>query len=166
MLDSRFRRDESNLRLAPAPGSATVASVVSALFEQLGGREGIRSLVIRFYDLAQGDEILGPVFSRHVHDWPSHYETVTDFWSTQTGGPALYRGGMGKHLMLGLTPAHFDRWLHLWVGNAREVHGDVLAAQLETIGRIFALRLIQMQGNAGIRIGGTPPSTVSPPPAA
>jgi hemoglobin len=144
---------ESNLRMAK-PGNFVGGSIpVSTLFDRLGGRTGLRSLVVRFYDLAQADELLGPVFARHVHDWESHYETVTDFWSTQTGGPAVDRGGMGRHLMLGLTPAHFERWLKLWVENARQVHGDGLAANLETIGRVFAVRLIQMQGANGIHVG-------------
>ena len=145
------------------------AGVVSVLFDQLGGRDGIRKLVVHFYKVAQEDDLIGPFFAQHVPDWAAHYETVTDFWSTQTGGPALYRGGMGKHLMLGLTPAHFDRWLKVWVATARLVHGDALASQLETIGQIFALRLIQMQGGAGIRVGkATPPvpAAITPPPSA
>lgn len=136
------------------------------LFQKLGGREGLKTLITRFYDRAQQDPLLGPVFARHVHDWPSHIETVTDFWSTQVGGPALYRGGMGKHLMLGLAPEHFERWLELWNANAREQVDGECADALLAIGRSFAARLMQMQAGAGIRIGTTRSGPVNPPQAA
>jgi hemoglobin len=133
------------------------------LFQRLGGRDGLKTLITRFYERAQQDALLGPVFARQVHDWPSHIETVTDFWSTQTGGPALYRGGMGKHLMLGLAPEHFERWLELWNANAREQLSAECADSLLAIGRAFAARLMQMQAGAGIRIGTVRPASVSPP---
>ncbi len=114
------------------------------LFDRLGGRAVLERLVTTFYQRAQADEVLGPVFARAVHDWPSHIETVTNFWSTQTGGPLLYRGGMGRHIRLGLQPEHFGSWLALWEQNALSEVGPELAADLMVIGRAFAERLQQM----------------------
>lgn len=118
--------------------------VHGSLFERLGGRAELERVVTTFYQRAQADPVLGPVFAREVHDWPSHVETVTNFWSTQTGGPLLYRGGMGKHIRLGLQPEHFAGWLALWEENARVEVGAELAAELMVIGRAFAERLQAM----------------------
>ena len=127
-----------------------------SLFDRLGGRGVIERLVASFYRRAQLDDLLGPVFAREVHDWPSHIETVSNFWSTQTGGPPLYPGGMGKHLRLGLSPEHFVRWLALWEANARAEVGDELAAELKEIGQIFAERLQQMGRAAAFRFAPGP----------
>lgn len=126
----------------------------ATLFERLGGRPGLERLVESFYTRAQQDEVLGPVFARHVHDWPSHFQTVADFWSNHTGGPPRYRGGMGKHLRLGLRSEHFSRWLTLWEANAREQVGAELAGELAAIGRHVATNLQAMQAQmSALRIG-------------
>jgi len=126
--------------------------VSGTLFERLGGRTVIERLVTSFYEHAQRDPVLGPVFAAQVHDWPSHIQTVSHFWSTQTGGPPLYRGGMGKHIRLGLQPEHFQRWLALWEENAIREVGPESAAELKAIGQIFAQRLQEMA-----RLAGAPP---------
>ena len=124
-----------------------------SLYDRLGGRPALDRLVAAFYGDAQNDAVLGPVFATHIHDWPSHLVTVADFWSTQTGGPPLYRGGMGKHIRLGLRPEHFARWLTLWERTARNLFGDELAAELMAIARLVAARLQEMAaGFSGLRI--------------
>ena len=114
------------------------------LYERLGGRVTLERVVTSFYQRAQADPLLGPVFAHEVAEWPAHIETVTHFWSTQTGGPPLYRGGMGKHLRLGLRPEHFSRWLELWLENATQEVGPELAQELTAIGQAFAARLQNM----------------------
>ncbi len=37
----------------------------------------IRRLVVAFYTAACADEMIGPIFERVVHDWESHYDTLT-----------------------------------------------------------------------------------------
>ena len=126
----------------------------SSLYHRLGGRPALDRLVTAFYGDAQNDPVLGPVFAAQVHDWPSHLGTVADFWSTQTGGPPLYRGGMGKHIRLGLRPEHFDRWLALWERTASAQFGEGLAAELMAIARLVAARLQEMAaGFSGLRVG-------------
>ena len=39
----------------------------------------IRAVVDRFYEIAQKDSVLGPVFDAHVVDWSSHLETMYAF---------------------------------------------------------------------------------------
>ena len=86
-----------------------------SLFQRIGGRTGLQTLLRRFYaDVRQHNEI-GPIFAAHIDDWPSHMEKIADFWSGLTGGPALYGGGFaGRHIPLGLEEKHFQAWLGLW----------------------------------------------------
>lgn len=86
-----------------------------SLYEQIGGREGIRELLKYFYaDVRQHKEI-GPIFNAKISDWPAHLEKIADFWSNATGGPILYSGPMPlKHVQLMLGEKHFEAWLDLW----------------------------------------------------
>jgi hemoglobin len=129
------------------------------LYQRLGERAGLEALLAEFYSQAQLDPVIGPIFQRHVHDWPSHLATVTDFWSTQTGGPPLYRGGMGRHIRLGLEAQHFEHWLALWGRVTRERLDAESADALLTIARTVAGRLAEMAGGAfGVRIAPNPPA--------
>jgi hemoglobin len=91
-----------------------------SLFERIGGRPGIATLLRHFYaDVRQHREI-GPIFNARIQDWPSHLEKIADFWSGVTGGPARYSGPMPrKHLSLGLGGKHFEAWLDLWRRHCR-----------------------------------------------
>ena len=129
------------------------------LYQRVGERAGLEALLAEFYAQAQLDPVIGPVFQRHVHDWPSHLATVTDFWSTQTGGPPLYRGGMGRHIRLGLEVQHFEHWLALWGRVTRERLDAESAEALLTIARMVAGRLAEMSAGAyGVRIASTAPA--------
>jgi hemoglobin len=76
----------------------------------------IGALVDRFYARIQGDELLGPIFARHVADWSQHLPRMKDFWASIMIEPGRFNGRpMQKHIALGiLTKAHFDHWLALW----------------------------------------------------
>ena len=124
------------------------------LFARMGGRPAIDGLVIDFYRRAHQHPILGPVFTAHVTDWPSHLATVADFWSTQTGGPRLYRGGMGRHIRLGLRPEHFLEWLTLWESTVRSRFPEEIALDLMVIAKVIAGRLQEMvDGVEQLRVG-------------
>jgi hemoglobin len=128
-----------------------------SLYDRLGGRVVLERLLSRFYDAARADEVLGPIFQAHVDDWESHLQTVANFWSNHTGGPVLYRGGMGRHLRLGLKPEHFERWLRLWGENVdREVDAEC-AAELKAIAANVAENLQAMVANvSALGIGRRP----------
>jgi len=128
------------------------------LYQRVGERAGLEALLAAFYSEAQLDPVIGPVFQRHVHDWPSHLATVTDFWSTQTGGPPLYRGGMGRHIRLGLEAQHFEHWLALWGRVTREQLDAESAEALLAIARMVAGRLAEMAAGAyGVRVASNLP---------
>jgi hemoglobin len=76
----------------------------------------IDALVERFYATCRRDALLGPIFERHVADWPVHMARLKDFWAAVTLEPGRYRGNpMMKHIAVGgLDAQHFERWLQLW----------------------------------------------------
>lgn len=76
----------------------------------------ISDLVERFYEAIRGDELLGPIFSKHVADWPPHLARMKDFWASVTLESGRFRGNpMVKHIAVGgLGESHFGRWLQLW----------------------------------------------------
>jgi hemoglobin len=129
-----------------------------SLYERLGGHAGLERLLSRFYDRAREDDLLGPIFGAHVHDWDSHLQTVVHFWSNHTGGPVLYRGGMGRHFRLGLEPQHFERWLSLWRSNAELEVGPECAEELHAIASRVAANLKAMAAQASaLNVGGPSP---------
>lgn len=127
------------------------------LYDRIGGRDGIRNLLTVFYAACGEDPVVGPVFNAAISDWEHHIDHVADFWSTQTGGPALYPGGMGRHIRLGLGPEHFAAWLAIWERVCRERCASREAEEMIRIARLFAARLKEMTGNSGVRL--RPPGT-------
>jgi hemoglobin len=74
----------------------------------------LEAQVRAFYGTAREDPLLGPVFAR-IEDWEHHIARISAFWCNVVLGTRDYRGNpMGAHLPLGLTGAHFTRWLELW----------------------------------------------------
>ena len=91
-----------------------------SLFDRLGGRESLALLLHHFYADARQHRLLGPIFQKHIGDWPVHLASIAEFWARATGGPSQYRGMMpAQHFHLGLAPEHFDAWLSLWAANCR-----------------------------------------------
>lgn len=92
------------------------AAPTGTLYERLGGRPRLATLVRNFYSTLRVHPVLGPIFATHVADWPAHYARLTEFWTLQTGGPApAYDGRLiAAHRPLDLRPEHFDLWLDQW----------------------------------------------------
>ena len=76
----------------------------------------VRTLVDTFYDSIRKDQLLGPVFDRHVADWSLHLPKMYAFWSSVVLRTGRYAGRpIDAHARIpGLTQSHFDRWLELW----------------------------------------------------
>jgi len=124
--------------MTPAPDS---------LYTRIGGDAGLALFLRRFYaDVRQHNEI-GPIFAAHIEDWPTHLETIRTFWAGLTGGPALYRGGMGaKHLPLQLEERHFQAWLGLWHRHCHAHLPPAEAAELIAIAETIGQRLRAITG--------------------
>lgn len=89
----------------------------------------IARVVRAFYARARVDEVIGPVFAGAVADWDAHVRTITDFWSGVLLRTDRYDGRpLRPHLRLPLEPQHFDRWLALFEGTARDLCTPAVAA--------------------------------------
>ncbi|HEY9143158.1 MAG TPA: group III truncated hemoglobin [Arenimonas sp.] len=93
----------------------------------------LAGLVDRFYDKVRADPALGPVFNAAVHDWPTHKQLLTSFWSSVALGTRSYRGNpMAVHrAQPGISAAHFTRWLQLWRETTAEMFEPEAARTLQ-----------------------------------
>ncbi len=96
------------------PGLAAPARLEPPLYERVGGRRKLAILVRNFYSSLQIHPVLGPIFARHIVDWPTHYATLTNFWCLQTGGPSGYSGKLvAAHQPLGINaPTSRFGWIN------------------------------------------------------
>lgn len=86
-----------------------------SLLSRLGGERGLEILLRDFYGTAREDEILGPIFQKHVANWEYHMERVVIYWRRQTEGEPNYKQGFpARHRPLRLRHEHFERWLGLF----------------------------------------------------
>lgn len=99
----------------PAASAARRVAASAALAVRTGLSDALLERVVReFYGAARQDPLLGPVFAR-ITAWEPHIARIADFWSSVALQTGRYHGTpMEAHLPLGLTPAHFARWLALW----------------------------------------------------
>lgn len=78
--------------------------------------EDIDRVVRVFYGAVRRHEVLGPVFGRHVADWPAHEEKIARFWKRAILYQPGYDGNpMRMHMAAGDVRAeHFPIWLALF----------------------------------------------------
>jgi hemoglobin len=102
------------------------ASLTRDITERTGLDEAaIEGFVRVFYDAARADPLLGPKFDG-VADWEAHIARISSFWNTVALMTGSYHGQpMQAHAHLGLTSAHFARWLALFEEVARARFGAV-----------------------------------------
>lgn len=82
----------------------------------------IDALVEGFYARVRDDDLIGPIFAQHVHDWTPHLAQMKRFWSSVALSSGVYQGRpMPKHLPLPIDARHFDRWLELFEATARDL---------------------------------------------
>jgi hemoglobin len=134
------------------------------LFERLGGRPNLIRLLHHFYADVRQHQVIGPIFTAHIHDWPKHIEKIADFWSNATGGPVRYAGGMPmKHIPLGLEEKHFQAWLGLWEHNCRVWLSAECAQEMVQVAQNIGMRLrmfchvpLPQSGAAGLDLSAPP----------
>ncbi|CDS53896.1 Truncated hemoglobins [Polaromonas sp. CG9_12] len=106
----------------------------------LCSEDEIVQLVHGFYDEVRRDDVLGPIFERHVKDWNAHLPTMVDFWSSALRGTARFRGSpMPKHAALpGLSIELFQRWLRLFRQTTGALPNPDLAAKANDLAERIA----------------------------
>lgn len=83
-----------------------------------------------FYAAARSDPLLATAFAE-VTDWEAHIARIATFWRSVALLTGEYHGTpMQAHAGLGLTPAHFARWLELFERTARAELGPGGAAHM------------------------------------
>src|SRR4051812_50213596 len=64
------------------------------LYDEVGGRDGLRRLSTAFYDRVLADELLAPVFASFT---AAHLEHVAVWLAEVLGGPAGFTASLGGH---------------------------------------------------------------------
>ncbi len=116
--------------------------------------EQIAQVVAAFYAAVRADPELGPIFAKHVTDWPSHEEKIVRFWRNAILFERSYEGNpMAAHSNAGnVMPVHFDIWLG---------HFDATLAQLLPAETASAWSALAHRIGRGLRYGVMP--TNGPP---
>ncbi|MES2020621.1 MAG: group II truncated hemoglobin [Pseudomonadota bacterium] len=97
--------------------TATAEATAPSLFERIGGTEGVRTVVERFYDLMQDDPRYAPLRAMHEEDLFPMRVSLTQFLSAWLGGPRDWfeaRPGtciMSMHRAMGITPETAAQWV-------------------------------------------------------
>ena len=136
----------------PHPETPERRAAASAAIAAATGlsEDAIAALLRDFYARARADDLLGPVFAR-VPDWGAHIGRVTEFWSSVALMTGRYHGQpMRAHVGLGLTPAHFARWLALFTetvaAHCGEAGAALLTARARTIARSMEMGIAVADG--------------------
>ena len=123
-LEPAMSEDEKIAQAAAAHGVTPEEEKRARIIIEKGLEDG----VARFYEIVRQDDLIGPIFTGAVHDFPAHMKTMVDFWSRVVLGTERY-GGMPlpPHVKLDLTEEHFVRWLEIWKQAAEATMPEPLA---------------------------------------
>jgi hemoglobin len=86
-------------------------------YEQLGGEDGVRRLVDRFYDLMDQDPLVNDIRRMHASNLRMSREKLFLFLSGWLGGPSLYIEKYGhprlrqRHLPFAIGTRERDQWM-------------------------------------------------------
>lgn len=107
---------------------------------ELCSEQEVTRLVHDFYARVRRDDLLGPIFERHVADWDVHLAKLVDFWSAILRGTRRFRGApMPAHVALpGLHDALFQRWLQLFHRTTASLGNDAMQAHANAMARRIA----------------------------
>ncbi len=89
----------------------------STVYELLGGEEAVRSLVDRFYELMDQDDVFSQIRDMHEPDLSPMRQSLFEYLSGWLGGPQLFveRTGspclVGAHTPFTIGPEARDNWV-------------------------------------------------------
>lgn len=95
--------------------------------KDIANRADIQQLVDTFYTKVRVDETIGYLFNEVAQvNWEQHLPRMYDFWENLLFQTVPFKGNpMTAHVQLHqkspLSPAHFDRWLQLFLGTVDEL---------------------------------------------
>ena len=102
--------------------------------------EEVTHLVHRFYARVRQDDLLGPIYHRHVSDWDQHLARLVDFWSAILRGTKRFAGApMPTHIALpGLNAVLFQRWLALFHETTQALGNETMRERADAMARRIA----------------------------
>ena len=102
--------------------------------------EEVTRLVHGFYARVREDDLLGPIFNRHVADWDQHLAKLVDFWSAILRGTKRFTGApMPAHIALpDLNAGLFHRWLALFHETTRLLDNQTMREHADAMARRIA----------------------------
>jgi hemoglobin len=110
-----------------APGRQLVPSMDErTLYDELGGREGVATLVDRFYTIMDTDAFAAPIRAMHPADLAGSREKLTWFLTGWLGGPQDYVEQRGhprlraRHLPFAINESARDQWMHCMIAALSE----------------------------------------------
>lgn len=100
----------------------------------------VTRLVHGFYARVREDDLLGPIFNRHVADWDHHLAKLVDFWSAILRGTKRFAGApMPAHIALpDLNDRLFQRWLALFHETTRLLDNPAMREHADAMARRIA----------------------------
>jgi hemoglobin len=121
----------------------------------------VAQLVETFYSRIRSDDLLGPIFTARITDWPLHLGRMKSFWRSVLHNSGEFAGNpMAKHLAIpGLERDHFAHWLDLFYATLRDLERHPAATRLVgTRARMIADSLLtgiatREKGIGGFRAG-------------
>lgn len=115
--------------------------------KEITNREDISILITTFYKRIRKNELLGPIFNKHIPEdqWPDHLFKLTDFWETNLFGIAKFKGNPSqKHINVDknsgytISQVHFGEWLNLWYKTVDDLYEGELAFKAKNSARKMA----------------------------
>jgi hemoglobin len=113
-------------------------------YQIIGGEDGLRQLVERFYDLMDADPEAAGVRAMHAADLSPMREALFEFLSGAFGGPALYTSRpnakcmFSAHAPFKISAAERDQWMHCMRGALQSLDLD------EPVRKIFEDEFFKM----------------------
>jgi len=106
--------------------------------QDLSTRDDVYKLVSTFYSRIRKDVYLGPIFEKHIHDWPAHFEHLTTFWENSLFHTGKYKGNpleihekVDKEEQHSINEQHFGVWLNHWVQTIDDLYSGENASILK-----------------------------------
>lgn len=117
-------------------------------------REDIYVLVTTFYGRIRADVYLGPIFNRHVTNWPVHFEHLTDFWEGNLFQKRIFKGNpLREHKRVDreegyvINEQHFGVWLNHWVQTINDLYegerAEMAKFRARKIGTFFLVSMFE-----------------------
>ena len=107
----------------------------------------IEKLVNTFYGKVRADELLGPIFNKHIPEEksPEHLSKLSDFWETNLFGIPKFKGNpsqkhvdVDKGLNYSVEQTHFGQWINIWFQTIDELFEGKLATNAKEASRRMA----------------------------